>query len=136
VRGDVLSVHGMEGYALITRSGSPLDGGSGPVRWAVLYRGTQAFVFGAASRSSDDGAPLDDGVFMSSIATLREMKPAEYPLAEPYRLKIIQATDKTKIEDYAKDMPVEKFKKEELLLLNGLYPKGQPQAGDSIKVVQ
>jgi predicted Zn-dependent protease len=136
VRGDVLSVHGMEGYALITRSGSPLDGGSGPVRWAVLYRGTQAFVFGAASRSSDDGAPLDDGVFMSSIATLREMKPAEYPLAEPYRLKIIQATDKTKIEDYAKDMPVEKFKKEELLLLNGLYPKGQPQAGESIKVVQ
>jgi predicted Zn-dependent protease len=136
VRGDALSVHGMEGYALITRSGSPLDGGEGPVRWAVLYRGTQAFVFGAASRSSEAGAPLDDGVFMSSIETLRAMKPAEYPLAEPYRMKIIQATDKTKIEDYAKDMPVEKFKKEELQLLNGLYPKGEPKAGDFIKVVQ
>jgi predicted Zn-dependent protease len=136
VRGEVLSVHGMEGYALLTRSGSPLDDGAGPVRWAVLYRGTQAFVFGAASRSSEAGAPLDDGVFMSSIGTLREMKPAEYPLAEPFRLKVLEATDKTRIEDYAKDMPVEKFKKEELLLLNGLYPKGEPSSGDFIKVVQ
>jgi len=126
----------MEGYAVITRSGSPLDGGEGPVRWAVLYRGTQAFVFGAASRSSEGGAPLDDGVFMSSIETMRDMKPAEYPLAEPYRLKIIQATEQTKIEDYAKDMPVEKFKKEELRLLNGLYPKGEPRPGDFLKVVQ
>jgi len=47
--------NGMEGYAVITRSGSPLDGGSGPVRLAVLYRGTQAFVIGAASRSSEAG---------------------------------------------------------------------------------
>src|SRR4029077_810239 len=56
-RGDALPVNGMEAYAFITRSGSPLDGGEGPVRWAVLYRGTQAFVFGAASRSSEGGAP-------------------------------------------------------------------------------
>ncbi|MBV8495854.1 MAG: M48 family metalloprotease [Gammaproteobacteria bacterium] len=135
-RGDQLSVHGMEGYAIVTRQGSPLDGGAGPVRWAVLYRGTQAFVFGAASRSSESGIPLDDGVFMSSIGTLRDMRPAEYPLSEPFRLKVIQATDKTRIDDYAKDMPTEKFKKEELRLLNGLWPKGEAKPGDFIKVVQ
>jgi predicted Zn-dependent protease len=33
-------------------------------------------------------------------------------------------------------MPVEKFKKEELRLLNGLYPKGEPKPGDFLKVVQ
>jgi predicted Zn-dependent protease len=135
-RSDTLAVHGMEGFALVTKSGSPLDGGEGPVRWAVLYRGTQAFVVGAASRSSEAGAPLDDGVFMSCIETMRDMKPAEYPLAEPYRLKIIQATEGTRIEDYAKDMPVEKFKKEELQLINGMYPKGEPKPGEFIKVVQ
>jgi predicted Zn-dependent protease len=134
--GDTLAVGGMEGYALVTRSGSPLDGGQGPVRWAVLYRGTQAFVIGAASRSSDNGAPLDDGVFMSSIETMRDMKPAEYPLAEPYRIHIITADAKTRIEDYAKDMPVEKFKLEELRLLNGLYPKGEPKPGDLVKIVE
>src|SRR5262249_42128539 len=34
-RGGDLSVDGMEGYTLITRSGSPLDGGEGPLRGAA-----------------------------------------------------------------------------------------------------
>jgi predicted Zn-dependent protease len=135
-RGQELSVDGMEGYALITRSGSPLDGGEGPVRWAVLYREKSAFVVGAASRSSEGGAPLDDGIFMGCIQTMRHLKPSEYPLAQPYRLKVMQATEKTKIEDYVQNMPVEKFKKEELELLNGLYPNREPKPGDMIKVVE
>jgi predicted Zn-dependent protease len=73
---------------------------------------------------------------MSSIETMRDMKPAEYPLAEPYRIHIITADAKTRIEDYAKDMPVEKFKLEELRLLNGLYPKGEPKPGDLVKIVE
>ena len=135
-RGEELSVDGMEGYALITRSGSPLDGGEGPVRWAALYRDKSVFLIAGASRSSAQGAPLDDGLFMGSVQTLRHLKPSEYPLAEPYRVKIVRATDKTRLDDYAKDMPVEKFKKEELQLLNGLYPNRQPAPGDLIKVVQ
>jgi len=134
--GDKLMVHGMEGYALITPSGSPLDGGVGPVRWAAVYRGSQVFMFGAASRSSAGGAPLDDGLFMSSIETMRDLKPAEYPLAEPYRVHIVPVTETTKLEEYAKDMPVEKFRLQQLELLNGLYPKGEPKVGDSIKVVE
>src|SRR5262249_46837555 len=61
--GEELSVDGMEGYSVITRAGSPLDGGEGPVRWAVLYRDKSAFVIAAASRSSSGGAPVDDPLF-------------------------------------------------------------------------
>src|SRR4051812_1105132 len=50
-KGEAISVNGMEGYSLVTRNGSPLDGGEGPVRWAVLYRDKSAFVMGGASRS-------------------------------------------------------------------------------------
>ena len=135
-RGAEISVNDMQGYSLVTRSGSPLDAGEGPVRWVVLYRDKNAFLFGAASRSVSGGVPIDDGLFMSSIETLRGIKPSEFPLAQPYRLKIIQATDKTKIEDYAKDVPVEKYKKEELELLNGLYPNRKPKPGDYIKIVE
>src|SRR6187551_1783751 len=28
-----------DGYTIVTRSGSPIDNGQGPVRWAVVYRG-------------------------------------------------------------------------------------------------
>lgn len=135
-RGADLSVDGMEGYTLVTRSGSPLDGGSGPVRWAVLYRDKSAFLIGGASRSSANGVPIDDGIFMSSVSTLRHLKPAEYPLAQPYRLKIITASATTKIEDYVNSVPDEKFRTEQLELLNGLYPKREPKAGDLLKVVE
>jgi predicted Zn-dependent protease len=135
-RGADLSVDGMEGYTLITRSGSPLDGGDGPVRWAALYRDKSVFLIGGASRSSATGVPVDDGIFMGSIQTMRHLKPSEYPLAQPYRLKVVTATATTKIENYVKDLPDEKLKKERLELLNGLYPKREPQAGDLLKVVE
>jgi predicted Zn-dependent protease len=135
-RGENINVNGMEGYALITRTGSPLDGGQGPVRWAVLYRDKSAYVFGAASRASSMSTPADDGIFMSTIQTVRTLKAAEYPLAQPYRIKVVQVTEKTKLDDYAKDVPVEKYKKEELELLNGIYPRGKITPGQQIKVVE
>ena len=112
--GEEIEVNGMEGYTVVTRNGSPLDGGEGPVRWAVLYRDKSAFLFGGASRSGARGLPADDGLFQSTVQTLRNLKPSEYPLAQPYRLKIVQATDKTKLDDYAKNVPVEHYQKEEL----------------------
>ena len=135
-QGEELSINGMEGYAVVTRTGSPLDGGQGPVRWAVLYRGDSAFLFGGASRSASRGLPADDGLFMSSWSTLRSLKPSEYPLAEPYRIKVVKVTEGTRLEDYAKNVPVEKYKKEELQLLNGLYPRGEPKPGQLIKVIE
>jgi predicted Zn-dependent protease len=134
--GGDLSTDGMEGYTLTTRSGSPLDGGEGPVRWAALYRDKSVFLIGGASRSSANGAPVDDGIFMGSIETMRHLKPSEFPLAQPYRLKIVSASATTKLEDYVKNMPDEKLKRERLELLNGLYPKREPQSGDRLKVVE
>jgi predicted Zn-dependent protease len=136
MKGEELSVNGMEGYTVVTRRGSPLDGGEGPVRWAVLYRDKTAFLFGGASRSGTAGLPADDGLFTSSIQTLRNLKPSEYPLAQPYRIKIIKADANTKLDDYAKIVPVEKYQKEELQLLNGLYPNGKIVPGQYLKVVE
>ncbi|MBX5463058.1 MAG: M48 family metalloprotease [Steroidobacteraceae bacterium] len=136
MRGEELRVNGMEGYTVVTRHGSPLDGGEGPVRWAVLYRDKTAFLFGGASRSGTAGLPADDGLFLSSVQTMRNLKPSEYPLAQPYRIKVIQATEKTKLEDYAKQVPVQRYQKEELLMLNGLYPNGKVKPGQYLKIVE
>jgi predicted Zn-dependent protease len=66
---------------------------------------------------------------------MRHLKPAEYPLAQPYRLKIVQVEGGIKLEDYVKNVPDEKFRQERLELLNGLYPKGEPRPGDLLKVI-
>jgi predicted Zn-dependent protease len=135
-KGEPLTVDGNDGYSIITRNGSPIDNGLGPVRWAVVYRGESAYLFAGASRSAMNGIPEADGLIMASLSTLRGLKPSEFPLAEPYRLKVVKATDKTRLSDYASDMPEDKFKKETLELINAMYPNRAPKPGELFKIVE
>jgi predicted Zn-dependent protease len=128
--------NGMEGYSVVTRGGSPLDNGQGPVRWTVLYRDGSAFVFAGASRASVNSRPEADGVITSVISTMRSLRPAEFPLAEPYRIAVVPYDGKTALADYAREIPVEKYQLEELELMNGLYPDKKPQFGQLFKTVQ
>jgi predicted Zn-dependent protease len=134
--GESITVNGMPGYTVRTSSGSPLDNGAGPVRWTVLYRDKSAYIFAGASRSSRNGVPESDGLFRSVAETLRGLKPSEYPLAEPFRLRVQRATEETRLEQYAAAMPVEKYQKEELMLINGLYPDRKLESGAYYKVVE
>jgi predicted Zn-dependent protease len=135
-KGEALNVNGMEGYTVVSRRGSPLDGGEGPVRVVVLYRGKQTFLIQGASRSGNGSVPADDGLFMSSVQTMRDLKPSEYPLAQPYRIKVIKATEQTKLEDYVKNVPTDGYQKEQLQMLNGLYPNGKIKPGQYLKVIE
>ncbi len=130
----ITSSEGNEGYAIVARQGSPID--NGPVRWAVVYRGQSAFITAGASRSALNGVPEIDGVVMSVAQTLRGLKPSEFPLAEPYRVKVVKATDKTSMADYAAEMPENKFKRETLELINAMYPNKKPAPGQLFKIVE
>jgi predicted Zn-dependent protease len=135
-KGEPMTSDGNEGYTVVTRSGSPIDNGLGPVRWVVMYRGQSAFIFAGASRSALDGVPEVDGLIKSTALTLRGLKPSEFPLAEPYRIKVVKATDKTDLSAYAQDMPEDKFKKETLELINAMYPNKEPKSGQLFKIVE
>lgn len=128
--------NGMQGYSVVTRGGSPLDNGQGPVRWTVLYRDKSAYVFAGASRASVNSRPEADGVIMSVVGTMRGLRPSEFPLAEPYRIAVVPWDGKTPLADYAREVPVEKYQLEELELMNGLYPDKKPQFGQLFKIVQ
>jgi predicted Zn-dependent protease len=130
------TANGMQGFTAVTATGSPLDNGAGPVRWAVLYRGNTAYLFAGASRASARGVPEADGLFKSVVETLRGLKPTEFPLAEPFRLRIKTADAGTRLEEHAAAVPVERFQKEELQLINGLYPNGVLKPGSLYKVVE
>jgi predicted Zn-dependent protease len=120
----------------VTRNGSPLDGGSGPVRYIAFYRDKLVYVFACASRSSQNDLPADDRVFMSSVQTLRSLKPSEFPLAEPYRIRTIVADANTRMGNLAKNSPLTKFPEQTLRLINDLYPKKEPAPGDPVKIVE
>jgi predicted Zn-dependent protease len=135
-KGEPLTADGNEGYTVVARSGSPIDNGLGPVRWAVMYRGQSAFIFAGASRSALDGVPEIDGLIKSTTLTLRGLRPSEFPLTEPYRIKVVKATNATQLSDYAQDMPEDRFKKETLELINAMYPNKRPQPGQMFKIVE
>ncbi len=135
-KGEPITVDGNEGYTLVTRNGSPIDNGLGPVRWVAIYRGASVFIFAGASRSAMNGVPEVDGLIKSVAHSLRGLRPSEFPLAEPYRIKVVQATEKTKLTDYAAEMPEDKFKKETLELINAMYPNKKPKAGQLFKIVE
>lgn len=134
--GESISSNGMEGYAVVTRNGSPLDGGQGPVRWVALYRDKSVYLFGGASRSAINSRPEADRVMLSVAQTLRPLRPSEFPLAEPYRIRIRKAEADTKLESYVQNMPIERYKKEELQLMNALYPNREPEPGQLFKIVE
>jgi predicted Zn-dependent protease len=132
----ITSTDGKEGYTVVARSGSPIDNGLGPVRWAVVYREQSAYIFAGASRTALNGVPEVDGLILSVAQTLRSLKPSEFPLAEPYRIKVVKATDKSALTDYAADMPEQQFKKETLELINAKYPNKKLQPGQLFKIVE
>jgi len=134
--GEPLTINGMDGYTLLTRSGSPLDNGAGPIRFIVLYRGNSAFIYAGTSRSARNGIPEADGLFRSVAETTRDLRASEYALAEPYRLGIVRATSKTRLADYAQNIPAEKYHEEELELINGVYPNKPLPVGEYVKVVE
>lgn len=136
VGGEAISVNGMEGYSLLTLGGSPLDNGAGPIRWVVLYRGKGAYLITGASRASRDGVPEADGLIRSAAESLRGLRPAEYPLAEPHRLRILTAGASSRLEEHVEAMPLKQYPLEELKLINGLYPDRSLRPGQRYKVVE
>jgi predicted Zn-dependent protease len=137
--GEELKIDGFDAYTVVDRNGSPFDEGSGPVRYVAIYKDKSVYVFAGASRSSSKMVPADDRVFLSVAETFRRMRASEYPLGEPYRIKLLKATAQTRMGEVAKEFPLQRkedYPQETLRLLNALYPKGEPKEGQLFKTVQ
>jgi predicted Zn-dependent protease len=133
-QGEELEINGLRAYSAIVRS-AKTPFGQGPVRYVVVFYNNLAYVFAGASKASTS-APSADPVIMSSIKTFRRLRENELALAEPYRIKLVKATEATRIADIAKGSPLDKYPVESLRLYNDLYPNKEPRPGQLVKVVQ
>jgi predicted Zn-dependent protease len=137
--GEEMKIDGYDAYTLVSREGSPFDEGAGPVRYVAIYKDKSVYIFAGASRSSSRMVPAADRVIVSVAETFRRLRPAEYPLGEPYRLKLLTATAHTRMGEVAKEVPLQRhedYPQETLRLLNAMYPKGEPQEGQLFKTIQ
>ena len=107
----------------------------GPAEVGQAGRSGQRRLRGIVTDSDQIG--IAEGDFQPSPDCVgQEQRLIEFPLAEPYRIKIVKATDQTNIAAYSADMPEDKFKKETLELINALYPNKKPKPGQLFKIVE
>ncbi len=107
----------------------------GTVRIAVIYHKNQAFYFSGVNRKPK-GSLNYDPFFMAAINSFRPMKPEEFRKAAGQKIKYIQVPPNTSYASLAQNSKIEKYAEEQLRLLNGDYPRGEPTTGRWIKIVE
>ena len=134
-RAEELQINGLDAYTLIVRGAASPYGTRTNVRYVIISFNNLMWIIQGASRA-DDPYPSGDALFLSAARTFRQLRDNEFRLAEPYRLRLVKIAGETTIEALARDSPLAEYALEERRLINGLYPKGEPKAGDYVKVVR
>jgi predicted Zn-dependent protease len=131
---ETLDVNGLPGATGVVRSANT-PFGSKPARVTVVKFNNLYYVFFGASRSGGD-VPDGDRLFLSAAQTLRRLKSEELGRAEPDRIRVLVAGSGTTLAALAKDSPLTRYPEQQLRLFNRLYPSGEPQPGQLLKVVK
>jgi predicted Zn-dependent protease len=103
------------------------------VRVAVIYYKLYAYVFRGEVVDGDNFIE-QDALFMDAIKTFRPISRAEIAGQKPQLVHYIKATGNTTFSGLAKAFGLSKKDVDILRVINGLYPTGEPSAGDIIKV--
>lgn len=131
---EALEVNGLPA-ATATVRGANTPFGRKPARVTVVQFNNLYYLFFGASRSGGE-VPDADRLFLSSAQTFRRMRGDELAQAEPNRVRIVQAPEGATVEQLAADSPLTRYPVQQLRLFNRLYPKGEPQPGQLVKVVE
>ena len=97
----------------------------------LVTRGGQAFVVSAAGKTY-----LPDQEFLSVTKSIRRLTKAEQPLAKGRKIKLITTKRGDTIASLAAQSNLNEYAKEQIRLINNLYPDGEPQAGQPIKIIK
>ena len=132
-QGESLTGNGLEGYTAIATVNTPF--GRRPTRFSVIYFKNQAFIFVGSAK--DEKTPHHyDNEFLQTARSLHGLTDQELPLAKALRIKIVKASATTRYADLARSSSIQHHAEEQLRLLNGDYPSGEPAAGEQIKIIE
>lgn len=113
---------------------APAGDGKSSRRLAVIYSGRIAYLFEGEVKDEANFA-AEDEKFLALIESFRPMEKKERQGAKPQELAYIQVAPDTTYADLARDSKL-RDAENQLRLMNGHYPRGQPHAGDWVKIVK
>ncbi len=128
--GQTMRIDGEAAYSGVVSSQTPW--GQKPTRAAAIFRDSKkVFIAQAASKT---GLPGD--AFFDTVESMRRLHSNEKKLARARHVKIIRARKGDTFAKLAKKSALTNYAEDQLRLINGLYPDGEPTPGQLIKIVQ
>ena len=104
-------------------------------RIAVVYYKLNAFLFSGAV-SDPQFFALFDEQFLASIHTFRPITSREVEGQKPQTIHWVKATGSTTFEALGQHFGLDEYELQDLRLINGYWPSGEPQPGAWIRVFQ
>jgi predicted Zn-dependent protease len=121
-----LNQFGLQGHTGI----NPADNS----RMAVIYYGPRAFIV-TGLQTSGDLSDENDAILLEAIRSFRPIAANERNIADPISIEYVRSDGKT-YDQLAADNPFDANTEDLLRLYNGDYPRGEPVAGEWIKIVR
>lgn len=101
-------------------------------RVAMVARGNQAFVLAGLGKS----ALPNQALFENVAKSMRKLKSSEVKLATGRKIKLVRAKRGDTIKSLAAKSNLDSYAEAQIRLINGLYPNGEPQEGQMIKIIE
>lgn len=102
-------------------------------RIAVVYYKLNAYVFVGEVRSQGDFEAFDK-LFLASIGTFRPISNREIEGQKPKTVHYVKATEYTTFDALGEHFNMDSFEVQDLRLINGYYPTGEPKPGEWIRI--
>jgi len=131
--GKPLSNAKLRGYTAKAKIKTPYGMRDG--RIGALFFGKRVYVFRAASRTDEEFAG-NDALFLKTMNSLRPLEENERELAKPVQIKLQRVKPGDTFASLAARSGFSHHAEEQLRILNGMYPEGEPVPGQLIKTVR
>ncbi len=130
-QGEVLGDEKLPGFTGIV----PAEGKYPTRRIAVLFHKRRAFLFVAQVDKGKHNS-FYDTLFMASLWSFRPLTDYDRSISLARQITWYQAQAGDTFAGLATNSPIKNFAEEQLRLLNGYYPYGEPKVGEWLKVVR
>lgn len=127
-----LTINGFEAATGIGKMNSPF--GRHDTRIVVLYDGDKAYIFLGATKDVELSRYDDD--FLSTAKSFSRLQGEDSKYADGLRINVVNAGKSDTIQGLTKRSPLPNYPDIQLRLLNDLYPSGEPQPSQRLKIVQ
>lgn len=107
--------------------------GQADSRIAVIYYKMNAYIFKGEVNDQADFETFDEQ-FMESINTFRPISAREIAGQKPTTIQYVKATSATTFDALAETLGLNERETDDLRILNGYYPAGEPKPGEWIKI--